>query len=972
MLAVRLSILGTTHHCITPSCDALVCMAPSAKRRHMSSVSAVQALGRCIRHKNDYGAIILLDERLRASKAQGNLSRWLRDCIACPSTFAEAQGALQSFFEHRAQAAAAGAAEAAAAAAAKATCLGAAACCGTVAPSEPQHTWVRIVCATAQRRRDVTCSVRLWSCSSCNAPSACYRCAREGTDSVSPMQAPSEDEQIPAHRVPSAGVAAGSAAHPAEVKTEAGPSAAPADNAGIGACAAVKSEAINMITPTTDALAPAVKADPDAGEAGPSAPTSERPNNVAAKLKLQLEQAAKSSGVGYYGQPIPAAPQHGDGSLAFAGPTRREPAVTGTTIASDRHAATGSAGNAAQRVHGVQPSPGHAVSSADGGVAPGSTGAAQSQYASYHSSVGGMVATTSAPTPPSALTAMRASTQTPLAAHDTSGQPNANATVRLPVASGTQAMQIGTKRSRGSAAGPEWPSGSTAAGSCGDSAANALQERTPDAPANAVQGSASASGATPHLTSMAGEANAAWSGASAPAEHAANHAAHSAKRAGHAAPFSTQPKPFLSPIPEEHAHAEHAPAHPPARDALVQHRVDRAASAEHVRKAAAAVPATQAQRKQPSRMSAEEERLLAMFESDEHEADNQRHAPYPNSACKPAQAHAESGQGMPASSDHTAPGDRGLRPDSALPQQSRDWQHAGGHVHQQSGQAVSRQPHTGAQHALPGPPPLQQQLPPGWQGADKLERSPCGSACGADAQMRSSAGGAGRRPVLTPPAAATVQPARARMSSGTSQLVQAEPPCPVQTIAHQPNVSGAENVPPAVMQLSAQASKPATAAQQLSQACQQWLESDLRRLRQHALAAAADQLQGLSEAQLTEQLQANIICLLEDACATAAKQNLVPWLGDIEFAVMPVGLCFVVWCAANFDLWHHPVEGPLALKDDPEAPEDVVAEVNGVGDRWGALDAQGGGVLAKHLGGMDTAAALETVRDAYLACVQLA
>lgn len=35
-----------------------------------------QALGRCIRHKNDWGAILLVDERFKNPKFQGSLSRW--------------------------------------------------------------------------------------------------------------------------------------------------------------------------------------------------------------------------------------------------------------------------------------------------------------------------------------------------------------------------------------------------------------------------------------------------------------------------------------------------------------------------------------------------------------------------------------------------------------------------------------------------------------------------------------------------------------------------------------------------------------------------------------------------------------------------------------------------------------------------------------------------------------------------------
>ena len=64
----------------------------------------MQALGRCIRHKFDYGAIILIDERLQSRDRQRNLSRWVRDTIACPRSFATAQRELETFFETRAAA----------------------------------------------------------------------------------------------------------------------------------------------------------------------------------------------------------------------------------------------------------------------------------------------------------------------------------------------------------------------------------------------------------------------------------------------------------------------------------------------------------------------------------------------------------------------------------------------------------------------------------------------------------------------------------------------------------------------------------------------------------------------------------------------------------------------------------------------------------------------------------------------------
>ena len=38
-----------------------------------------QAIGRVIRHKNDYGAIILVDERYTELRYKRLISKWLRD-----------------------------------------------------------------------------------------------------------------------------------------------------------------------------------------------------------------------------------------------------------------------------------------------------------------------------------------------------------------------------------------------------------------------------------------------------------------------------------------------------------------------------------------------------------------------------------------------------------------------------------------------------------------------------------------------------------------------------------------------------------------------------------------------------------------------------------------------------------------------------------------------------------------------------
>ncbi|KAL4529286.1 hypothetical protein Ndes2526A_g04083 [Nannochloris sp. 'desiccata'] len=57
-----------------------------------------QAIGRCIRHRGDWGAIILMDERFQQAKYQKSLSRWLRGAIAPQPNFQTAFGSMEAFF----------------------------------------------------------------------------------------------------------------------------------------------------------------------------------------------------------------------------------------------------------------------------------------------------------------------------------------------------------------------------------------------------------------------------------------------------------------------------------------------------------------------------------------------------------------------------------------------------------------------------------------------------------------------------------------------------------------------------------------------------------------------------------------------------------------------------------------------------------------------------------------------------------
>ncbi|XP_024539869.1 regulator of telomere elongation helicase 1 homolog [Selaginella moellendorffii] len=60
-----------------------------------------QAVGRVIRHKNDYGAIILCDERFAQAGAQSQLSLWLRPHVKLYSKFGDAAFTLTRFFKDK-------------------------------------------------------------------------------------------------------------------------------------------------------------------------------------------------------------------------------------------------------------------------------------------------------------------------------------------------------------------------------------------------------------------------------------------------------------------------------------------------------------------------------------------------------------------------------------------------------------------------------------------------------------------------------------------------------------------------------------------------------------------------------------------------------------------------------------------------------------------------------------------------------
>lgn len=59
-----------------------------------------QAIGRVIRHKNDYGAILLLDNRFNSPNIKSQLSKWLRDRIQALPSFGPIILELRQFYKN--------------------------------------------------------------------------------------------------------------------------------------------------------------------------------------------------------------------------------------------------------------------------------------------------------------------------------------------------------------------------------------------------------------------------------------------------------------------------------------------------------------------------------------------------------------------------------------------------------------------------------------------------------------------------------------------------------------------------------------------------------------------------------------------------------------------------------------------------------------------------------------------------------
>jgi regulator of telomere elongation helicase 1 len=70
----------------------------------LQAVRAInQAVGRAIRHRNDYGAVLLCDERFSSSHMISQISKWLRPYVEVCSSFDKALHSISSFFSNAQQ-----------------------------------------------------------------------------------------------------------------------------------------------------------------------------------------------------------------------------------------------------------------------------------------------------------------------------------------------------------------------------------------------------------------------------------------------------------------------------------------------------------------------------------------------------------------------------------------------------------------------------------------------------------------------------------------------------------------------------------------------------------------------------------------------------------------------------------------------------------------------------------------------------
>ncbi|KAJ2450832.1 hypothetical protein EV183_004008, partial [Coemansia sp. RSA 2336] len=88
----------------TPKPDGSSQLLNGSKWYNIQAFRAInQALGRCLRHKNDWGAIIMLESRFAYPWNISQLSKWVRGSLQVYYTLSEAQQYLEKFYQERIQ-----------------------------------------------------------------------------------------------------------------------------------------------------------------------------------------------------------------------------------------------------------------------------------------------------------------------------------------------------------------------------------------------------------------------------------------------------------------------------------------------------------------------------------------------------------------------------------------------------------------------------------------------------------------------------------------------------------------------------------------------------------------------------------------------------------------------------------------------------------------------------------------------------
>lgn len=78
----------------------------AAKREYLENTcmrAVNQSIGRAIRHKNDYAAIVLLDRRYERASIRDKLPGWIKESLKTGLSFAEGSRSIETFFHGKAK-----------------------------------------------------------------------------------------------------------------------------------------------------------------------------------------------------------------------------------------------------------------------------------------------------------------------------------------------------------------------------------------------------------------------------------------------------------------------------------------------------------------------------------------------------------------------------------------------------------------------------------------------------------------------------------------------------------------------------------------------------------------------------------------------------------------------------------------------------------------------------------------------------